>query len=81
MMIRRASWESARAMLTTCLAAGGSRPTSAVGADLPVAEPGEQLAGGPVGLPPWLTKPSRRCSWPRKMFSATLSPSTRSSSW
>ena len=25
--------------------------------------------------------PKRACSWPRKTFSATLSPSTRSSSW
>ena len=45
MTISRASWDSARAMLTICLAGGGQPADLAAGRDLGVAEPGEQLAG------------------------------------
>ncbi len=75
-----ASWDSALAMLTTCLPAADSVPTSRVG----------RMSGWPSRVSsvraasfvaPRRVKPSVAGSCPRKMFSATDSPSTRSSSW
>ena len=80
MMISLASWESARAIETTCLPAAESCSTSVVGEML---EWPSRLSISRVRA--WTAerwvKPATLTSLPRKMFSATVRPSTTSSSW
>ena len=80
MTISRASWDSARAMLTICRPAADSRPTSVAG-EISACPSRASRAAASRAAAARREKPKRLCSWPRKMFSATLSPSTRSSSW
>ena len=80
MTISRASWRQ-RPGHADDLLAGGGQPSDLTGhRDLVVPQPGEQASGLVVLLA--ATDEARGdFSWPRKMFSATESPSTRSSSW
>ena len=77
---RRVSCESARAMLTICWAAGVRRPTSRVGEISLCPRRASRSAAARFVRPRWLI-PAEDSSWPRKMFSATERPGTRSSSW
>ena len=78
--ISRVSWESARAMLTICCPDAGSVPTSRSAriSEWPSRASSERAA---LRVSARLTIPPRDFSCPRKMFSATVSPATRSSSW
>ncbi len=80
MMISLMSCDSARAMLTICLLAALSEPTSVCGERL---ECPSRRSSSVVCLAAAerLVNPPRAISWPRKMFSAMVRPSTTSSSW
>ena len=67
-------------MLTICWPAGERLPTNRVG-EISL-WPRRAIRSRTI----WLLcerweKPATDCSWPRKTFSATVSPGTRSSSW
>ena len=79
-MSNRASWESARAIDTTCLAAGRISPTSRFGSMSSRPNRPSSSRASTAARRPAISPPDRR-SWPRKMLSATDSASTRSSSW
>ena len=80
MTMRRALRDSARAMLTICWEAADSEPTSRVG-EISLWPRRRSSSEAERRAIERREKPNRAFSWPRKMFSATLSPSTRSSSW
>ena len=80
MTISRVSWDSARAMLTICCAAADSEPTSAAGGISGWPSRASSSAAARLAAA-GRAKPAGDGSWPRKMFSATVSPATRSSSW
>ena len=76
----RASWDSARAMLTICWLAADRDPSSAVGRISGCPRRPSSAAAARLAAAGRET-PKRERSRPRKTLSATVSPDTRSSSW